>query len=77
MALDALVIPIHHSGLARVKKGVGWRNGMATYRLEICDAFSGHLTLLSTEETLLLEDEAGADEETTGNGEDDANDLER
>lgn len=75
--IDALVIPIHHSGFERVEKGHGRRNGMITYRLEVTNTLSGHLTLLSTQETLLLEDEAGADEKPTGNCEDDANDLGR
>ena len=52
-------------------------NGKTTYRLEISDTLSGDLTLLSPKKTLLLEDEAGAYEETTGNSEDDADDLEQ
>lgn len=77
MSVDALVMPIHHSGLARVEKGCGWRNGMGAYRLEISDTLSRHLTLLCAEEALLLEYEAGTDQETAGNSEDNADNLER
>jgi len=46
------------------------------YRFEIGYTFTGCLPGLRAQQTLFLEDEAGADEDTTGYGEDDADDLE-
>lgn len=46
-----------------------------THRLEVRNALAGHSSNLGVEQPLLLEDEAGADEEPADNGEDDADDL--
>ena len=73
--IDALVIPIHHSGFERVEKGHGRRNGMITYRLEVTNTLSGHLTLLSTQETLLLEDEGGSDQGAAADRETDSDSV--
>ena len=48
---------------------------MRTYRFEIRDTLSCDCSLLRPEETLLLEYEAGTDEDAAGNSENDADDL--
>lgn len=48
-----------------------------TYRFEISNTLARNHALLRTEETFLLKDEAGADENATCNGQDDADNLQR